>query len=149
MFLPQTWGQDFRERWIKSTSSDGMRFETSQSLFYELDKELDLKVDYYDFTGEAIPNLINMVISLKFGYPIGSSQSNLLELSNTFLSSKVCHQYADIFTYFAKRFNRKEILERTSIQNKVEKAKTTPQINKGTMASKVLHALFEDWVKKI
>lgn len=145
--LPQTWGQDFRERWIKSTSSDGMRFETSRSLFNELDKELNLKVDYYDFMGEAIPNLVNMVISLKLGYPIGSSQNNLLELANTFLSSKVRYQYADIFIYFAKRFNRNEIFERASIQKKIKVAKSEPQTSKGAMASKVLHALFDDWAK--
>jgi hypothetical protein len=145
--LHQTWGQDFRERWIKSTSSDGMRFETSRSLFNELDKELNLKVDYYDFMGEAIPNLVNMVISLKLGYPIGSSQNNLLELANTFLSSKARYQYADIFIFFVKHFNRKEILERASIQKKIKVAKSEPQTSKGAMASKVLHALFDDWAK--
>ena len=144
--LPQSWNQDFRMRWLNETSSSGMSYETSLAFFDELRRELGLKGRYFDFVDLEIPNLINVILSLEKGRPIGSSQNNLFELSNTFLSAKDRYQYADVFLFFVRRFNRNEILERDSVKKKIQVAKSEVQIRKGTMASMVLRALFEDWI---
>ncbi len=147
-YLPTSLGQKLRQEWIDGTDLDGTKHEVRERIFNLLNRECHLNADYhYDFMDRDIHTLINMIISLECGQPIGTHQKNLVEFANTFLAGSERHRYVHIFKLFAGWFNREDLVQRQSVQKKIKVAMQEKQIGKGSVPSKIIRFLFNDWIE--
>ncbi|MCB1838731.1 MAG: hypothetical protein KDI61_00515 [Alphaproteobacteria bacterium] len=143
--LPQTYGADFRRRWLEKVTPEGMKWPDQERLIGELANKCGVIVDIEMI--ENLTRLFNCMLSLKCGEPIGTLETNLFSYSNTFLSAKARHKYADLFYEIAKKFGRNNVLEKDSVLKKLTEAKTAKQV-KGTLEAKMIKLVFEDWFSK-
>ena len=147
-WVPISVGQKLRQEWIEATDEEGTCRHARENVFNSLNNECQLNADYYDdFMNRDIHTLINMILSLECGRPIGTHQKNIVEFANTFLAGAERHRYVQIFKLFAKWFKHDDLLNRKSVQKKIELAMQEEQITKGSIPSKIIRFLFDDWIE--
>ncbi|MFT4089950.1 MAG: hypothetical protein QM645_04405, partial [Asticcacaulis sp.] len=91
-----------------------------------------------------IDSLINCLLSLLDGHPVGSRQKNLVEVLNTFLNVERRHRFARLVRRFSELADRKEILETKSVQRKLEVALNEKQDDPESLTGRIALALFPE-----
>lgn len=89
-------------------------------------------------------DLINCLLSLVDGRPVGSRQKNLTELLNTFLGVERRHRFARLIRRFAERCDRGEVLAIRSVYSKLVNALETPQDDPESLTGRIALRLFPD-----
>lgn len=137
------WHEDFLARWRAATGEHGTPRPERGTLLAELADKLSL-IDVDDRTlDEAdIDSLINCLLSLLDGYPVGSRQKNLVEVLNTFLNVERRHRFARLIRRFAELADRKDILETRSVQSKLAVALKAAQDDPQSLTGRIALALF-------
>lgn len=139
------WHEDFLARWRAATGEHGTPRPERGTLLAELADKLSL-IDVDDRTLEEadIDSLINCLLSLLDGHPVGSRQKNLVEVLNTFLNVERRHRFARLVRRFAELADRKEILETKSVQRKLEVALNEKQDDPQSLTGRIALALFPE-----
>jgi hypothetical protein len=139
------WHEDFLSRWRAATDEHGTPRPERGTLLAELADKLSL-IDVDDRTLEEadIDSLINCLLSLLDGHPVGSRQKNLVEVLNTFLNVERRHRFARLVRRFAELAGRKEILETKSVQRKLEVALNEKQDDPQSLTGRIALALFPE-----
>ena len=139
----QTYSAYFRTRWLEKVTPDGMERKHQIFLMGELFEQLG-----FDMTDEIdileLSRVINCMLTLEKGIPIGTRENNLTAYANSFLLAKSRQKYADLFELTAKKFGRGSTLQKDSVKKKLAEAKTTKQV-KGSFEAEVIKLVFEDW----
>jgi Family of unknown function (DUF6035) len=146
---PPPWHTDFRNRWLAMLDMEGIdRYNTWNLLWAEL---LDAAGGVP--AGDTVPApedataLIDCLLSLELGRPIGSKQRNLVEVANTFLHREERHRYSKIFRHAAQISENGELLNRPSVRAKLEAAEKSWQMIGGdALEVRIIRMLFPDWV---
>lgn len=139
------WHEDFLARWRAATGEHGTPRPERGALLAELACKLSL-IDVDDRTLEEadIDSLINCLLSLLDGHPVGSRQKNLVEVLNTFLNVERRYRFARLVRRFAELADRKEILETKSVQRKLEVALNEKQDDPQSLTGRIALALFPE-----
>lgn len=143
---PETrWHEDFLARWRAATGGHGTPRPERGTLLAELAEKLSL-IDVDDRTLEEadIDSLINCLLSLLDGYPVGSRQKNLVEVLNTFLNVERRHRFARLIRRFAELVDRRDILETKSVQSKLAVALRAAQDDPQSLTGRIALALFPE-----
>ena len=141
--VPQTFGANFRTNWFEKVTPDGMTWEEQVSLIGDLREQLDS-----DMTDEIniteLSRVINCMLALEKGTPIGTRENNLIAYANSFLSTSSRHKYATLFEQTAKKFERYAVLQKESVRKKLAEAKTSRQI-KGSFEAEVIKLICKNF----
>ena len=139
------WHDDFLARWRAATGEHGTPRPERGALLAELACKLSL-IDVDDRTLEEadIDSLINCLLSLLDGHPVGSRQKNLVEVLNTFLNVERRHRFARLVRRFAELADRKDILEAKSVQRKLAVALNEKQDDPQSLTGRIALALFPE-----
>lgn len=143
--VAQTWSDDFKERWLALPDSGVALWDARRQLLQEAIETIGLSVSPSNLEADAVPDLLNCLLSFQTGFPVGSDQSNLAELCNTFLAAKRRHRYAKIFEFAVRRTGNEELLKRSSIRKKLEEALDAEQVSKSLAPARIVRALFPEW----
>jgi hypothetical protein len=139
------WHDDFLARWRAATSDCGTRWPEREALLSELVSNLSLADSDYRSLEEAdIDALINCLLSLLDGHPVGSRQRNLVEVLNTFLNVERRHRFARLIRRFSELTGRQEELETKSVRDKIVTALKTVQDDPQSVAGRIAVALFPE-----
>ncbi|MCL4678572.1 MAG: hypothetical protein KJ017_08280 [Alphaproteobacteria bacterium] len=138
--------EKFRERWIEETTPEGTDFQKAKDLISEILHSISFahQEEIYD---EELARVINCLISLQKGVPIGTRENNLVAYTNSFFLSPSRSKYAKSYEWAAQKFGRHELLNNQTVKSKLAAAKNSPQLKKGDLKAKILHYIFEDWFK--
>ncbi|WP_372095607.1 DUF6035 family protein [Tistrella mobilis] len=137
------WHDDFITRWRAATGVYGTPHPARGALLADLVSKLALTdIDSRGLEKADIDSLINCLLSLLDGRPVGSRQKNLVELLNTFLNVERRYRFARLVRLFAELTNRKNILEIRSVQTKFKTALGTPQDDLQSISGRVTLGLF-------
>ncbi len=83
---PPRWHEDFLMRWRAATGDHALQQPERDTLLTELIENLKLTdVDRRALEDLDVESLIDCLLSLLDGHPVGSRQRNLVEVLNTFL----------------------------------------------------------------
>ncbi|WLR99230.1 DUF6035 family protein [Shinella sumterensis] len=139
------WHEDFLARWRAATGEHGTQRPERGELLAELAYKLSL-IDVDDRTLEEgdIDSLINCLLSLLDGHPVGSRQKNLVEVLNTFLNVERRHRFARLIRRFAELAGRKDTLETKSVQSKVAIALKAEQDDPQSLTGRIALTLFPE-----
>lgn len=139
------WHEDFLARWRGATGEYGTPRPERGTLLAELADKLSL-IDVDDRTLEEadIDSLINCLLSLLDGHPVGSRQKNLVEVLNTFFNVERRHRFARLIRRFAELAGRKGILETKSVQGKLAVALKAAQDDPQSSTGRIALALFPE-----
>jgi len=139
------WYEGFLVRWLAATGEHGTPRPERGTLLTELADKLSL-IDVDDRTLEEadIDSLINCLLSLRKGHPVGSRQKNLVEVLNTFLNVERRHRFARLIRRFAELAGRKEVLETKSVQSKLAMALKADQDDPQSLTGCIALALFPE-----
>lgn len=139
------WHEAFLMRWRAATGEHGTQWPERDGLLDELAARLALPdIGRRELESADTDDLINCLLSLVDGRPVGSRQKNLTELLNTFLGVERRHRFARLIRRFAERCNRGEILAIRSVQGKLDKALATPQDGPEGLTGRIALTLFPD-----
>lgn len=139
------WHEDFLARWRAATGEHGTPWPERGTLLAELADKLSLtEVDDHTLEEADIDSLINCLLSLLDGHPMGSRQKNLVEVLNTFLSVERRHRFARLIRRFAELAGRKDILETRSVQSKLAIALKAGQDDPQSLTGRIALALFPE-----
>jgi hypothetical protein len=106
------WHEDYKARWRAATGTEGTPWAQRGDLLAELASRVALD----DPTGKSLEDarfdeLINCMLSLVDGTPIGSRQSNLYEVLNTFLQPERRHRYARLIKRFVALTGQSDLMQ--------------------------------------
>ncbi|WP_346363229.1 DUF6035 family protein [Bosea sp. (in: a-proteobacteria)] len=139
------WHEDFRARWRTATGEYGTRWPERGALLVELVSKLSLPASGSRVLEEAdIDALINCLLSLLDGHPVGSRQKKLVEVLNTFLNVERRHRFARLIRRFSELTGRNEELGTKSVRDKLATAFKTAQDDPQSLAGRIALALFPD-----
>lgn len=144
---PPTWKELFQGRWIATLNEERLDIEGKRALLNELLSRIGMQSVERDVAYE-ICEIVDLAFSLKVGQPIASSQSNLVELYNSFLSSERRFKYAKMVYSFALITGHRDLLERISVKKKLDRALRNEQTEKNNPASVVARYLLESEVER-
>jgi len=117
------WHDDFLARWRAATGDYGTRWPERGALLAELVSKLSLPdADNRTLEEADIDALINCLLSLLDGHPVGSRQKKLVEVLNTFLNVERRHRFARLIRRFAELTGRNEELGTRSVREKLATA---------------------------
>lgn len=137
------WHDDFIARWRAATGEYGTPWPARRTLLAELVTELALSdTDSRGLDEADIDSLINCLLSLLDGRPVGSRQKNLVELLNTFLNVERRHRFARLIHRFTELTGRNDILEFRSVQTKFAAALNSPQDDPQSTTGRIALSLF-------
>lgn len=137
------WHEDFLERWRAVTGDHGTQWPEREGLLEELAARLALpNIDRRELEDADADGLINCLLSLFDGQPVGSRQKNLTELLNTFLGVERRHRFARLVRRFAERCDRADVLAIRSVQTKIERAFESQQDGPETLTGRIALTLF-------
>lgn len=146
---PLPWHEDFKARWRAATGADGTRWSQRLDLLAELASHVDLE----DKTGRALEDvhfdeLINCMLSLVHGSPVGSRRRHLAEMLGTFLQPQRHHRYARLIRRFVTLTGRGDLMRANGIQRTFEMALRSPQEDPASETGRIVLALFPDIFSK-
>ena len=137
------WHDDFIARWRAATGEHGTPWPARGTLLDELVTKLALSdIDSRGLEEADIDSLINCLLSLLDGRPVGSRQKNLVEVLNTFLNVERRHRFARLVRRFAELTGRNDVLEVRSVQAKVAAALGSPQDDPQSITGRIALGLF-------
>lgn len=140
---PQPWHEDFLARWLAATDERGTHWRERRALISELNERLLLaEADERELEDAGIEAVINCLLSLREGHPIGSRQKNLIEVLNTFLYAEGRHRYARIARRFAELTGNSDSLMTSGVQKKLGFALSTPQDDPQSVIGRIVLGLF-------
>ncbi|NOR63890.1 MAG: hypothetical protein GQ535_15560 [Rhodobacteraceae bacterium] len=142
-----SWERNFKLRWISCRRVDQYDWNMERSLLAELWERVGIEIEEDETQSYGVPNLIDVLCSLEEGKPMVSRQRNLIELANTFLSTKICRRFGRIFEFAAHRCGQQTLLQNATVVRKLSKAKEVQQEARNTPATLAVRALFPTWVK--
>jgi hypothetical protein len=143
------WSQGFRARWLSATAENGTRWLEMLPLLDELMERLALpSVSGRDLAESGACDLVNCLLSLELGSPIGSAQSNLVELLNTFFNVDRRHRYARIVMWFANAVCRSDLLAVPSVKRKIAIALNAHQDGQLSLPGRIAIALFPSLARR-
>lgn len=139
------WHEDFRARWRAATGDHGTQWPERGELLAELIDKLALSdIDSRALEDADTDALINCLLSLLDGKPVGSRQKNLVEVMNTFLNVERRYRFARLIRRFAELCNRISILDVRSVQAKLARAFATEQDAPDSLIGRIALALFPE-----
>lgn len=139
------WHADFLVRWRSATGEKGTQWPAREQLLSELISKLELvNVDVRELNDSDVDSLINCLLSLLDGHPIGSRQKNLAEMLNTFLNVERRHRYARLVRTFVQLTKRHQLLELESVRGKFAKARAAQQDDRQSTVGRIALALFPE-----
>ncbi len=144
----EDWSEKFKKKWISNHAAGRMTWQTECEFLATLINCLQLPCTPSDLQSCDLTSLINCLLSLETGHPIGSAQSNILEVLNTFLYAKRRHQYAKILQFAAQRTGHSNLLSAKSVVDKLEVALAAKQVERSTYAARIVRALFPNWLSQ-
>jgi Family of unknown function (DUF6035) len=142
---PPPWHLQFRQSWLDATSTTGTHWLARREHLAEL--AIRLNIDGLDVAAleEAdFESLLNVVLSFVAGRPIGSAQSNLIEVINTFLSVTRRARYARILRKVILVTVGDDILQRKSVAEKFVTADDKEQDGPNSFMGKAALLLFPE-----
>lgn len=139
------WHREFLARWRGALGEKGTKWKEREILFGELIAKLEFAEtgvsELHDLDMDA---LINCLLSLADGRPVGSRQQNLAEVLNTFLNVARRQRYMRLVRTFAQLTNREALFKVESVRNKFVSARAVAQDNRQSVAGKIALALFPE-----
>lgn len=139
------WHVDFLRRWRGAIEDGRMPSESRRALLTELIGYLGLSESTWrNFDDLQMAPLINLLLSFSEGRPIGSKQSNLVEMLNTFFHIHERRPYARLVTRIAKVTGHRSALEKDSVAQKLKAAMSLTQAGQTSLAGQVAWALFPE-----
>lgn len=138
------WHVQFEAQWLACRKRNAYDYRSEEKLLVELSVQLNLELSPEDWRDLKFPSLLDTLYSLRAGYPLTSNQENLFAMANSFLNTKGCGAFIEIFHFFARRYNYTELLARESVRKKIESLKPTPQAKKGSPCALAVRLLFEE-----
>lgn len=137
-----TWHHDFLSRWRGALGEKGTKWKEREALFSELVAKLELPGDVNELHALDVDALINCMLSLVDGRPVGSRQQNLVEVLNSFLNVERRQRYVRLIRTFARLTNKEAVFEVESVRNKIVKARAVAQDDRQSVSGKIALALF-------
>ena len=139
------WHEEFLGRWRAATGDHGTQWPEREGLLEELAARLALpEIRRRELEDADSDDLINCLLSLVDGQPVGSRQRNLTELLNTFLGVERRHRFARLVRRFAERCGRGEVLAVRSVHSKLRHALEAPQDDPDSLTGRIALKLFPD-----
>lgn len=139
------WHHDFLSRWRGALGEKGTKWKEREILFGELVAKVAIPgSDINELHALDMDALINCLLSLVDGRPVGSRQQNLVEVLNSFLNVERRQRYVRLIRTFAQLTNRDALLEIESVRNKIVKARTVAQDDRQSVSGKIALALFPE-----
>lgn len=139
------WHLDFRSRWLAATTPDGTDSAACTSLLGELAQHIGAPGLTASWLEDAeLDVLLNCLLSFEQNHPIGSRQSKLIEVINTFLNAPRRHRHARLIRSFLIRTDHADLLERDSVKRKFEAAFIAPQTSQDSAIARIASTLFPD-----
>lgn len=143
------WHREFLKKWIDSTTNRGTPWKIRRELLVEISRNTNINGISEEMLDELdIGSFINVILSLVLNKPIGSSQKNVIEIVNTFLSSKRRYRFAKILKGVIEKTNNSKILERQTVLKKFQSAEIVEQDTRHDVAGKIVLKLFPELFKK-
>lgn len=144
--VPSTppWHRDFLSRWRDALGEKGTKWKEREALFGELVAKVEVPCDVDELHALDVDALINCMLSLLDGRPVGSRQQNLVEVLNSFLNVDRRQRYVRLIRSFARLTNRQGLLEIESVRNKIVKARAVAQDDRQSVSGKIALALFPE-----
>lgn len=137
------WSEDFLARWRAVNDDRRSQWREREALFTELaEKVSHVCADWRALEEADIGSLINCLLSLLDGHPVGSQQKNLVEVLNTFFYAERRHRYARLVRRFAELTGRSDALKTPSVQAKLTIALNVMQDGPRSVAGCVALRLF-------
>lgn len=137
------WNEDFLVRWRAATGGHGTQWPERGVLLAELAAQLT-SPDIDSRELKDTDDLINCLLSLLDGRPVGSQQKNIVELLNTFLGVEPRYRFARVVRRFAELCGRQEALSTRSVQTKLRTALAAPQDDPASLTGRIVLRLFPD-----
>lgn len=139
------WHHDFLSRWRGALAERGAKWKQREILFGELVAKVAIPgSDVNELHALDVDALINCLLSLVDGRPVGSRQQNLVEVLNSFLNVERRQRYVRLIRTFARLTNRDALFEIESVRNKIVKARTVVQDDRQSVSGKIALALFAE-----
>lgn len=139
------WHHDFLSRWRGALAERGTKWKEREILFGELVAKVAIPgSDVNELHALDVDALINCLLSLVDGRPVGSRQQNLVEVLNSFLNVERRQRYVRLIRTFARLTNRDALFEIESVRNKIVKARTVVQDDRQSVSGKIALALFPE-----
>ena len=138
------WHLDFRRRWLEVAGDSGPDWEETEGFYREILDRQRLPLTVQTMRDEDVRGLINTVLSLIEGHPIGSRQSNLSEKLNTFFNGETRIPYARMLRRAALNTGHADLLERPATKAKFDAALLQPQASALSLIGHVMVDLFPD-----
>ncbi len=139
------WSESFLDRWRSATGDHGTQWPERGGLFADLAAHLAMPgLGPRELEDADTDSLINCLLSIVAGQPIGSRQKNLIELMNTFFGVERRYRFARLVKRFAELADRHDVLQATSVRKKLERALIEPQDDPGSPTGRIALDLFPD-----
>jgi hypothetical protein len=136
------WHHDFLSRWRGALGEKGTKWKEREALFSELVAKSELPGDVNELHALDVDALINCMLSLVDGRPVGSRQQNLVEVLNSFLNVERRQRYVRLIRTFARLTNKDAVFEVASVRNKIAKACAIAQDDRQSVSGKIALGLF-------
>lgn len=137
------WSEDFLARWRAVIDDRRSQWREREALLTELAEKVSHVSDDWRALEEAdIGSLINCLLTLLDGHPVGSQQKNLVEVLNTFFYAERRQRYARLVRRFAELTGRSDALKTPSVQAKLTIALNVMQDGPQSVAGCVALRLF-------
>ncbi|MHC2627270.1 hypothetical protein ACVIW2_009357 [Bradyrhizobium huanghuaihaiense] len=139
------WHHEFLSRWRGSLGERGTKWKEREILFSELVAKVGLlETDVNELHALDVDALVNCMLSLVDGQPVGSRQQNLVEVMNSFLNVERRHRYVRLVRTFAQLTNRDALFGVESVRKKIVKARAVAQDDRQSVSGKIALALFPE-----
>lgn len=138
----EPWHVEFEASWIACRKRSAYDYRKEECLLLELSDQLNIELSAHDWQNLKIPSLLDILYSLRAGRPLTSNQNNLFAMANSFLGTSGCGKFADIFQYFARRYDQCELLVRDSVAKKLKSLRPIQQVEKGSPVALAVRLLF-------
>ncbi|WP_245270046.1 DUF6035 family protein [Nitrobacter hamburgensis] len=140
-----SWHREFLARWRGALGERGTKWKEREILFGELVAKLQFaEIGVSELHDLDMDALINCLLSLVDGRPVGSRQQNLVEVLNTFLNVGRRQRYMRLIRTFAQLTSREALFEVESVRSKLIKARAVAQDSRQSVAGKIALALFPE-----
>jgi len=139
------WHRDFLSRWRGALGEKGTKWKEREVLFSELAAKVEVPGgDVNELHALDVDALINCMLSLVDGRPVGSRQQNLVEVLNSFLNVERRQRYMRLIRTFAQLTNREALFDVESVRKKIGQARAVAQDDRQSVSGKIALALFPD-----
>lgn len=137
------WNEALLARWRSVTDEHGTPWDQREALVAEIGTHLGAPRMSAREVDQAT-DLINCLLSIVAGHPVGSRQSNLVEVLNTFLAVDRRHRFARLVRRFTELCGRQDALASGSVKAKFANAMSATQDGRASAAGRLALGLFPE-----